>query len=1032
MRRDDLFGSTILTSGLILGALVATSTQAQAQQNPVPNASGQPAATSAATGNSSASSDSTDPATGLGVQGAVGNAGNEAIVVTGSRIARPELDTVQPTQVIGSRTIEARGYTNLTQALQELPSFGPAGNSNVGAQSSFGPSQSFVDFFGLGSQRTLTLVNGRRFVSSNTASIFGPVSAGSQVDLNAIPVTLIDRVDIVSVGGAPIYGSDAIAGTVNIILKKNYEGLQVGGEYGLSARGDAPDRRANILFGKNFGGGRGNIVVSGEYDKITGLVASDRAVSAAGNFFGTPPTSAMSATTRRLYPSQRYSSFTAGGVPFTDDDYLVSRAGIRNDAGQILQFGPSGTLVPLDLGTVLRQGYISSGGNGFDLPSQANLLTNSERYLGTALGSYELTDHVHAFGEAWYSHSTGTNLIDQPNYNTALFDAAGTADGNIIARINNPFLSAADRATIAANLPAGADTFYLGRALNDLTTGRSKGTVELYRFVGGFNGDFNIGQRNFTWEASANYGHSRATGHNLELVQQNFANAIDAVQDASGTITCRPGVTNATIATISETCAPLNIFGTGQASQAAKDYIFAVAKPVSVDTQLVFNANIQGSLFKLPGGDLKFSLGYEYRREHTNFDPGDYYYGEPQADGTRVQYGRTIPIDPISGGFHTNEVFGELVAPLISDTTDFRFIRTLELDGSLRYVDNSLAGGDITWTAGGRLGFFKGLTFRGNFTRSIRNPAITEVFNPTSRAFDVGSDPCDGRYVNSGPNPANRRANCIAAGITDPDNFVSNYSDFTIPISVSGNPNLSSEKANSWTAGAVVEPPFLPGFTLAVDWVNIELQQAIVSLGGDDILNACYDATSYPSTFCGAVDRDADGQITFIREGYYNAASYKFDGLQVQASYQHAVGQLGTFGVNVNYLYRHKLETRVGTGDIDHIAGEIGYPHHGGTGNITWQKGPFNALFQVIYVGKGRFDADDAPNARDIKGVGDWEVFNATVGYDINKQFGLKLIVDNIADRGPPQPFTRTYNEVQTYFSGIVGRSYRVSANIRF
>ncbi|QXQ07935.1 TonB-dependent receptor [Sphingosinicellaceae bacterium] len=954
------------------------------------------------------------------------------IIITGSRIARPELATVQPTQVIGAAQIEARGYTNVTQALQELPGFGPPGNSAVGAQSSFGPAQSFVDFFSLGSQRTLTLVNGRRFVSSNTASIFGPVGSGSQVDLNNIPVTLVDHIDVVAVGGAPIYGSDAIAGTVNVILKHDYDGVEITGQYGVSEAGDAPDRRISALVGKNFAEGRGNITVSGEYNKVSGFTASDRAVSEAGLFFGTPPASTDTPFARLLYPAQRYSAFTIGGVPFTGDEFSAQDFGIRDTSGVLQQFGNNGRLVPLDLGTVLRQGYISSGGNGYDLPAQSNLLSSTERYLATAIGSYEFTDHIRAFGEAWYSHNKGTNIIAQPNYNTALFDDAGAPDGNLIIPLSNPFLNPADRATIAANLPAGQDVFYVGRALSDLTTGRSQGTVETYRFVGGFNGDFDVGKHNFKWEVSANYGHSEANGRNLELVQQNFENALDATTDANGNIICRPGVVNANIATISNVCAPLNIFGAGSASQAAKDYIFAVATPRSTNSQLVLNANTQGALFALPGGDLKFSLGYEYRRERTTFDPGEFYTGELQPDGTRASFGRIVPTDGISGGYHTNEFFGELVAPIVSDATDLRFLKVLELDGSARYVKNSLSGGDLTWTAGGRLGFFDGLTFRGNFTRAIRSPAITEVFNPTSQAFDSGRDPCDQNYVDSGPNPAVRRANCIAAGITDPDGFISNYSNFSVPVSVSGNNSLKNEKANSWTAGAIVQPGFAPGLSVAVDWVSIHLRKAITSLTGDQILNACYDNAAYPNSFCGNIDRDANGQITFIREGYFNAASYTFEGLTANVTYRHQISDIGIFGINLNYLYRKKLETQVGTDDIDHIAGEIGNPRHSGTANFSFERNGFNMLTQVQYVGKGKFNADDAPDARDITGVGDWVVVNATVGYDVNEHFGLKFIVDNIANRRPPAPFTGTQQAVQTYYSGIVGRYFRASASVKF
>jgi len=445
----------------------------------------------------------------------------------------------------------------------------------------------------------------------------------------------------------------------------------------------------------------------------------------------------------------------------------------------------------------------------------------------------------------------------------------------------------------------------------------------------------------------------------------------------------------------------------------------------------VLGANMQGSILTLPGGDLKFSLGLEHRREKTSFDPGAYYYGEPQEDGSRVQYGRSIPIDPVSGSFHTNELFGELTAPIVSPNTGLKWLKTVELDGAARYVKHSIAGGDLTWSAGGRLGFFRDLTFRGNYTRSIRSPAITEIFNPTSQAFDFGSDPCDQRFVNSGPNPANRRANCIAGGVADPDNFVSNYSDFTVPVSVSGNNKLHNEKANSWTAGAIVTPTFLPGFSLSADWVSIHLKDAIVSLGGDDILNACYDATSFPNSFCGLVSRDADGQITFIKEGYYNAASYKMEGLQVNVAYRHRFA-IGTFGLNANYFYRDKLETQVGVGDINHLAGEIGYPHHAGTVNVTYENKGFNALLEMQYVGKGKFDVDEAENARNIHGVGDWEVFNGTIGYDVSRQFGLKLIVDNIFDRKPPAPFTGSYNATNAYFSGIVGRFMRVQAIVRF
>ena len=275
----------------------------------------------------------------------------DEIIVTGSRIPRAGFDTIQPALVTTAEQIDKRGYTNIGQALSELPAFGVPGNSNVGAQAgSFGAGQTFADFFSLGSQRTLTLVNGRRFVSSNTSSIFGPVAAGSQVDLNVIPETLVERVETVAVGGAPIYGSDAIAGTVNIILKKDFEGLELKAQTGISQRGDAPEYRINGLWGMNFADGRGNITVSGEWNRATGLTTESRFLTSARGPFFTTAADPSAPFQQQLYYGQRYNIFTSSGVPLAGDS-IPEFAGIFDQQGNVLTFNESGRLVPLDFGT---------------------------------------------------------------------------------------------------------------------------------------------------------------------------------------------------------------------------------------------------------------------------------------------------------------------------------------------------------------------------------------------------------------------------------------------------------------------------------------------------------------------------------------------------------------------------------------------------------------------------------------------------------------------------------------------------------
>ena len=255
----------------------------------------------------------------LETPGAQDNGGNGDVVVTGSRIPRPNVETVQPSVVVTSDSIERRGFETLGQALNELPAFGVPGASPVGGQSSFGPGQSFVNFLGFGDQRTLTLVNGNRFVSSNTSSLFGPTGSGSQVDLNLIPTALIDRVEVIAVGGAPIYGSDAVAGTINVILKRHYDGVQIDGQYGVTEYGDLPNYRIRALAGTDFAGGRGNVTISGEYNRQpSGLLYTSRNITGRGDFYGASA-SRTSAFTNQRYTNQRFNILSEYGIPLVGD-----------------------------------------------------------------------------------------------------------------------------------------------------------------------------------------------------------------------------------------------------------------------------------------------------------------------------------------------------------------------------------------------------------------------------------------------------------------------------------------------------------------------------------------------------------------------------------------------------------------------------------------------------------------------------------------------------------------------------------------
>ncbi|WP_129792505.1 TonB-dependent receptor domain-containing protein [Sphingosinicella sp. CPCC 101087] len=975
----------------------------------------------------------------------------QTVVVTGSRIARANFDTPQPAVVLGSEQIELRGYTNLGDALDELPAFGLPGNNPVGGQSgAFGSGQSFVNFFGLGDQRTLTVVNGRRFVSSNTSSIFGPTGAGSQVDFNIFPTMLVDRVETIAVGGAPIYGSDAIAGTVNVITKRDFEGIMLDAQAGISELGDAPEYRLGALAGLNFGGGRGNITVALEYNRQDGLVGESRPGEGLGRFFTTClPSSEFD---QCLIEDRRIPALSAYGVPLVTDGFPLSPAqaagggqpSVTDAAGNPLGFDAAGNLVPINFGEQTGNLINFNGGNGFALPE--NLLAETRRYLGAVVTQYQITDNLRAFGEFWYANSRGRQLRDQPVYNTGLFDVAGGTDGNLILSIDNPFLSPAARAAIQQSIAsnpvsdqnlggAPQDYFYLGRANTDIIPSDGYSTVELWRVVGGIDGDFELFGRGMRFEVVGNYGKSVTKGRERVLVQQNFENAINAVTDANGNIVCAPGGVNAPIATISSQCFPINPFG-NQIDQRAIDYITTFADPRAENDQLVATASISGSLFDIWGGPVGFAIGYEHREESSEFDPGAFYFGLPDPDdpdGGRTQFGRSIPIDPVSGEFNTDEFFGELTVPLIGRDQNIPLIYSLELNGAFRYIDHSLAGGDPTWTVGATWQPIQDITFRGNFTRSVRAPAVTELFNPTSQIFTTADDPCDSRFLNAGPNPATRQANCAADGL--PANFQSNIVDFTTRGTLQGNTELANEKADAWTVGAVVRPRFLPGLTLAVDWVDIELEGAIQSLNAEQTLQACYDDPSFPSAICDQFTRDAQGQITFIQTGFANAASRSFAGLVAELQWRIDTPFLGSnsaVNLGVNYLYNDELEFRVGQGDLTTLRNSVGYSKHQFTTNLTYSNEGLRAQLQAQYIGPTLIDPDAQPGTYDVPRVGDVVFFNTSLSYDVSEQFQVRFIVDNVLDTDPPFPAPTGQASRVTYFDGILGRYFKVGARVRF
>jgi len=1034
-----------------------------------------------------------DPQTKTGADGQTTSPTNAVpddsgdIIVTGSRIARRATDTVEPVLVLDSKAIDARGFSTLGQALSEQPAFGIADSSPVGTQSSFGPGQSFVNFFGLGSQRTLTLVNGRRFVGSNTSTIFGPTgSGGSQVDLNLIPTKLIDRVETIAVGGAPIYGSDAIAGTINVILKKSYSGIDLDAQYGISERGDAPDYRIRALAGFNFAGGRGNVTVAGEYNETKGLLYNDRSLPALGRYYDTRTTAGYPYT-RELYTNRRLPSISENGIPLVGrigydflglnvilppnyqalfgpytSAYLGAPPGTPFNIGvtggisptTALRFDSMGNLIPTQFGTPTSLTN-SSGGNGYSLTDLSNLLTNTKRYSGILEANYDITGGVHAFAELWYTHSEGTNLRDQPEYNSGLFGAPGDLPnaGAYIVSINNPFLSAAARATILQSINGNPlsdqnqgytnsqDYFYLDRANTDLVTGRVRGWINTYRGVVGLNGDFSpFGGKKWHWEVSGNYGRSDTRSVQPVLNSQNLANAVDAIGTSPANAACRPGVVSSTGPTISSVCAPLDLFGNGVSSQAARDYVTMLATPKSTNEEYDFVASLSGPLVSLPGGNLSFALGYEHRDEHTRFDPSDAFRGRPDPanPGQYLSYGQLVPIAAIDAGYNTDEVFGELQADLVSPSNNIPLVRSLNVQLAGRYVDNSFNGGAFTWTAGGRWQPVRDLTFRGNFTHSIRSPSITEFANPSQSSFGFADDPCDRTAIGQGPNPTARAANCLAAfkalGLTAAD--LASYDSLAAQRSfrqgTAGDPTLQNETADSWTVGAILQPTFIPRLTISADYVDIKVKGVISSFGADDVLDACYDSATYPNnTYCTRVARDSSGQLSNVISGYINGDQLRYRGIVSQGEYRIPTPFLGAssnLGVGVSYQHLFELSSTSG-GTTTRSEGTAGYSKDKFIATLSYDNAGFEGFLQASYLGPAKVSNYYAANYQ-INHYNAVVFLNAGLAFNLPKtRFQFRLNVDNLLDQAPPFPST---GATDVYFRGTFGRYYRAGVAVRF
>jgi len=805
------------------------------------------------------------------------------IIVTGSRLGRAGYDAPTPVNVVGEQRLQQLAITNVADALNQLPSFratsSPAANSfrvsgNIGART--------LDLRGLGATRTLTLIDGRRFVGS---------SDNGTVDLNSIPSILVQRTEIVTGGASAAYGANAVSGVVNLILDTKLSGLKGEINSGISQRGDGRTFYAAAAGGSDFAGGRGHVVLGGEYSKEYGV--------------GTCETRSWCNKYTNYIPNPGYNTTTrtsTNGLPATlvlnditfvqNENGILSGATKSNGAGgtitlgqQVLntgatslpaalrgkQFDSAGNLIPYTFGNLLS-GLFQQGRDatqpyllGF---SPTPLVVPTEHFSAMAHADYDVTDSIVLSTEFMYAH-----VVGGPTATTPVQDAPATID------INNPYLSAATRATVLAADPAITKLLVNSSSFAIGPVALAKSTLDTYRGAISLKGDLGKG---WGWDAYYTYGRVDSAVIDRRSRLKEWNDGVDAVVApaglagiAAGTIICRTTLTKP-----GNGCIPVNLFGYGQVSQAAVDRYLVTETQTRRYEQHAAAANLRGALFSTWAGEVKVAAGGEYRRDtavggaDANTIAGNYI----QAGTTALPYTKTS----------VYEGYLEAGVPLLKDSS---LGKALDIDGAVRYTHYEPFGNATTWKGGIVYTPVSDITFRVTRSRDIRAPTAQE----------------------SSPN-----ATTVTIPLADP--FIGGTSLQTVVTG--GNTSLQLERGDTFTAGIVLRPSFVPRFNLSLDYYDIKVKGAIDSLSAPVIASACRQQT----LLCNLIAFNPNGSINTVFSNFQNLSQLHAEGLELVMDYRIPAFS-GNFDLQVNGNYVVDLSTVGATGvitQLDNVTGNSG------------------------------------------------------------------------------------------------------------
>ena len=944
----------------------------------------------------------------------------EAIVVTGSRIRRPDFSTPNPVISVGADQIEQSGTTNLTDFLTGYPalqgSSTSADNSGSGAGIGY-TGLNLLNLRNLGTDRTLVLVDGRRHVSG--------VPGSQAIDINTIPSDLVERVDVLTGGASAIYGADGVSGVVNFVLKRNFEGISARAQAGTSQDGDAGQRLFSITAGKNLLGNRLNVALAyehGEEDRLTTRDRRDLRGENAVGFFLNPDD-----------PENQgdYEGGPDNGIP----DYVplnnVRYFDTNREGGIDIDFdgfpdyyvGAGGELVAYDPGRYVPDFY-QQGGNGTLVSDYGNdLLPKLRRDVVNLVTNFQLTDKINLFAEGKFARSKSFSL-GQPSFDYYL----------LIPGDNAFYPEELAAITEGGDVLLNRDNFDLGQRGENIDRRTWRGVV-------GARGDLNE-RTNF--ELSYVYGRTTVKNRYVgDILTDRFYAALDAVIDpVTGQATCRANLDpdfvpnqpyNYTRSPIAPTtfqpgqCVPLNLFGEGVASQAALDFIRVNTTDRSRVSQQVLSGSLAGDFgrfFSFPGGgNLGYAVGAEYRKEKSRFTP------DPIA-AQGLTFTNALAQD--AGKFSVKEAFGEVRLPLI---TRLPFTHNLEFGAALRLSDYSTIGNTKAWKLDGSWAPVRDITFTGTYSTAVRAPNIGELFGGRSQTFEFITDPCNNNQIQNGSEF--RAANCAAlltALGADPGNYRDTRSS-NIPGFAGGNPDLAQETAKTWTAGLILQPRFLSGFSARFDYYDIKLEDAINTVAPEQVAQLCVDQATLDNPFCDAIIRqnggDDAGTIISFNVGPENVSQFRTSGVDANVSYRLRTARLGTFTLNLigNYLRRLQFIGTPGA-PVTNSRGEAFAPKYTLNTDLTWKSGRFTLNYGLNWFAKtARFSNQELEGNPDIvadeykyyKELWRHDIF---AGVDVGDQFEFFGGVNNLFNQ-------KRDIGTNTYPVPSVGRYFFAGARVR-